>query len=276
MVLAYHAIDDPRSFGRQLDYLARHWNPIGIAELIDAQTGVGLPERSALVTFDDGDRSVLEVAAPMLSERDIPAAAFVVAGFLDSEQPFWWDEVVELVGSPEPSPDGAMRAAAMVRHLKQVSDAERLETLDGLRRRHRRDPNRPRRSHLGAADLAHLEGSGIEIGNHTQSHPCLPRCDSRKVEREIAEAHERLSSILGHAPRTFAYPNGDLDGRAEEVLRRLGYRSAFLFDHRPAKLPVTDPLRISRIRVDSGASVDRFAILLSGLHSRVHHALGRA
>lgn len=38
--------------------------------------------REVLVAFDDGYRSVLDVAAPILSELGIPAAAFVVSGSL--------------------------------------------------------------------------------------------------------------------------------------------------------------------------------------------------
>ena len=36
------------------------------------------------------------------------------------------------------------------------------------------------------------------------------------------------------------------------------------------------PLRLSRVRVNSDTSLDRFAIILSGLHPALHHARGRS
>jgi hypothetical protein len=49
---------------------------------------------------------------------------------------------------------------------------------------------------------------------------------------------------------------------------------AFLFDHRLAPLPLREPLRISRLRVNSDTSTDRFRIILSGLHPTVHRVRG--
>ena len=64
------------------------------------------------------------------------------------------------------------------------------------------------------------------------THPCLPHCDDAKVAAEITGAHRLLRDALGREPATFAYPNGDWDPRAEEVLADTGYEAAFLFDHR--------------------------------------------
>jgi len=49
-----------------------------------------------LVTFDDGERSVIEKGAPVLDELSIPCLLFVVAGLLDTDTPFWWEEVAAL------------------------------------------------------------------------------------------------------------------------------------------------------------------------------------
>jgi peptidoglycan/xylan/chitin deacetylase (PgdA/CDA1 family) len=97
-----------------------------------------------------------------------------------------------------------------------------------------------------------------------------------KIEREIGEAHAVLSSALGHEPTAFAYPNGDHDPRVRGAVQRTGYRLGFLFDHRVSAWPPEDSLRISRLRVDSTATLDRFRLIVSGLHPFLHHALGRA
>jgi hypothetical protein len=56
-------------------------------------------------------------------------------------------------------------------------------------------------------------------------------------------------------------------------LSNLCYSAAFLFDHRHAR-PGSHALRISRLRVNSTTSIDRFAAILSGLHPAVHKARG--
>jgi peptidoglycan/xylan/chitin deacetylase (PgdA/CDA1 family) len=83
-----------------------------------------------------------------------------------------------------------------------------------------------------------------------------------------------LTAVLGHAPRAFAYPNGNFDARAEQVLKEQAYQVAFLFDHRLTPTILADPLRISRLRVSTTTSLDRFAAIVSGLHPAVHHAQG--
>jgi hypothetical protein len=51
---------------------------------------------------------------------------------------------------------------------------------------------------------------------------------------------------------------------------------AFLFDHRVNPATPGHPLRISRVRVNDHTSLDRFAVIVSGLHPALHHARGRS
>jgi peptidoglycan/xylan/chitin deacetylase (PgdA/CDA1 family) len=129
---------------------------------------------------------------------------------------------------------------------------------------------------LAPEDLPALRAAGVEVGNHTWSHPCLDRCADGESERQVEWAHEWLTETLGAAPRAFAYPNGNHDPRAEAALQRLGYAAGFLFDHRLAEVNAarTHPLRLSRLRVSTTASDDRFALILSGLHAGIHRLRG--
>src|SRR4051794_27581664 len=96
-ILAYHAIADlredpvlseygvpPSLFTAQLDSLAaRGWEFVDLDAVLAALAGERqLPRRAALVTFDDAYTDLLEVAAPLLAERGIPAVVFAVAGHL--------------------------------------------------------------------------------------------------------------------------------------------------------------------------------------------------
>lgn len=275
-VLAYHRIDDPRRFSAQLDLVCERYDPITPSDLLEALRGRReLPPRAVLITFDDADPTHLEHALPLLQNRGLSAVAFVVAGSVGTDQPFWWEEAEALhrsggsVRDFEDAPSGQV----LVRRLKAVPNDAREEALRELRATARGPA--PRVAQLREEDLRTLEGGGIEIGNHSLTHPILDRCPRQKAREEVVGAHDLLTQILGHAPRFFAYPNGDRDAVAEEVLRGLGYAAAFLFNHRRSKWPPLDPLRISRLRVGSETSLDRFRLILSGLHPAIHHLLGR-
>src|SRR5215510_13410057 len=95
-VLAYHRIDEavggmsvsPGEFRAHLDRLDEHGVEVVPLEAFSAQ--VGTRPRVAL-TFDDGYRSVAEVAWPELRSRGLPATLYVVSRTLRDGHRFSWD-----------------------------------------------------------------------------------------------------------------------------------------------------------------------------------------
>lgn len=264
-VLAYHGVTDHRSFGAQLDRLRRLATPVSLQAVLQAVTERRpLPPRSVLVTFDDADRSVLTHALPALDARGIPATAFVISELIGTERPFWWHEADFLArhGGRARSLDCGHPSQLLPR-LKAMPDPDRRRSLHELRVSADRRP--PSQEQLTPADLLALRDGGVAIGNHTQGHPCLGRCDDATVRAEITGAHEALTHWLGEPPIAFAYPDGGHDPRAETVLQELGYRLGFLSDHRLGPRLPNHPLQISRLQVDSTTSIRRFDTILSGL-----------
>ena len=90
-ILTWHALDDGGSviatpvarFRAQIRALGeRRFQAITLRELLDAwEAGTPLPPRPVVLTFDDGFRSVLEVAAPILEQAGYRATVFAVAGY---------------------------------------------------------------------------------------------------------------------------------------------------------------------------------------------------
>jgi peptidoglycan/xylan/chitin deacetylase (PgdA/CDA1 family) len=94
LILTYHAVEDgprplcvaPRVFRSHLDAIAKSGATVlTIAELAERLAADALPERGVAITFDDGLRSVVEEAAPMLHARGMRATVFAVAGHLGGE-----------------------------------------------------------------------------------------------------------------------------------------------------------------------------------------------
>jgi peptidoglycan/xylan/chitin deacetylase (PgdA/CDA1 family) len=269
-VLAYHGIDDPEHFEGHLDYIWRNAHAVEAAEAIAAIEGRrDLPPRAVLITFDDGHRSVLELGLPMLRERGLPAVAFVIAGLVDTDEPFWWDEVRDLHGrGGSVSTMPSLGADELFKTLKRLPDELRREATEELRRT--ASSQAARTPQLTSADLAAMESGGIEIGNHSWSHPSLSRCSDAVVEREMRDSHVKLTLILGHAPATFAHPYGDRDVRADRFLEELEYAAAFLFDHRMSPPRPSDRFAVSRLQVNASTTNDRFQTIVSGLHPALH------
>ena len=274
-VLAYHGIEDPERFRQHIRYLKRWMRPLSLDEALGAISGrSALPDHGVLVTFDDGDRSLVDLGATVLRESGVPAVACIVAGVVDNDRSFWWNEAARLWDAGgRTSVVVAEDRGSLVRSLKRVPDEHRRAALEDLRRSARRPI--PGTEQLRGEELVRLERDGIEIANHTLSHPILTRCTDETVELEITSAHEALRDALGHPPRAFAYPNGDWDPRAAALLEELGYEVGFLFDHRLSSATPADSMKVSRLRVNSYTSPDRFQVIVSGLHPAIHHALGR-
>lgn len=270
LVLAYHGVEDPTRFRSQLEWLRTVRTPVSVSDLADAAADVAqLPPNSFLVTFDDGRRSVLTNGLPILRELGIPAALFVIPGSVGSADPYWWSEVEELSLAGARATGINMRGPELVRYLKHVPNQQRLEVLDELRATSL-EPAQPY-PHLTVDELRLLDRSGVTIGNHSLTHPMLDKCSSEVIDWELTESRRMLEGWLDRPVRAVAYPNGNIDETVIAAARRSGHELGFLFDHRLAKRQMADPLRISRVRVDATASLDRFKGIASGLLPAIHH-----
>jgi peptidoglycan/xylan/chitin deacetylase (PgdA/CDA1 family) len=68
-----------RRFAAHLDYLQSHYRVISLRDYIKAhREGLALPRYSVVLTFDDGFRNFLTVAAPILAARKLPATVFLI------------------------------------------------------------------------------------------------------------------------------------------------------------------------------------------------------
>ena len=90
-ILMYHALDDRRSaisvapatFERQMRTLYEEcFQVMSLSRLVHClRAGEDLPQRSVVITFDDGLESVYSDAFPTLERFGFPATVFLVAGF---------------------------------------------------------------------------------------------------------------------------------------------------------------------------------------------------
>jgi peptidoglycan/xylan/chitin deacetylase (PgdA/CDA1 family) len=80
---------------------------------------------------------------------------------------------------------------------------------------------------LTSAELLRLaDGSRIEVGAHTMSHPTLTRLAIEEQTEEIVSSKQYLENLLDKTVCAFAYPNGKMTMETREILVRTGFTYA--------------------------------------------------
>ncbi|SEL93500.1 polysaccharide deacetylase family protein [Streptacidiphilus jiangxiensis] len=264
-VLTFREVRDRGVFAAQLDRVLKSATPVSAGQVQRAMSGgAPLPPHSVLITFEHGHRDVVTQALPVLAARAVPAVVFAVAGLVDTDDPYWWDEAEFLVGEGGWARSLSGRAGGSVAAaLAALPDPDRRRSLAELRvtARHR-TPSAPQ---LTSADLHLLLDAGISVGNHGLDHARLDRCDDYTLREEVRGGHDRLAKLTGVPITSFAYPDDVHDLRAVALLRELGYGSAFRNDGRlvDPTCGLPDQLCISRIRVEARTARARLDAALS-------------
>ena len=236
---------DVATFRWQMHLLARCFNVLPLHAALAALDAGSLPPRAIAITFDDGYRSVHDLALPVLKEFGLPATVFVTSGYI-GERNMWNDRIIEAV---QTLPDGQLDLSDVGLGAYSLHGLEqRKATLGRLTEASKYLPPDTRvglverLEHLVGDGLAHglmltpemvvsLDRNGIEIGAHTISHPILTSLDEASARLEIAAGKEQLEAIIGKKVRLFAYPNGkvgkDFDARHVAMVRAAGFDAAF-------------------------------------------------
>lgn len=236
---------DVDTFRWQLDLLARCFNVLPLHEAVDRLAQGTLPPRAVCITFDDGYRSVHDLALPLLRQFGLPATVFVTSGYV-GEANMWNDRIIEAVQS---LPAGQLDLSELGLGAYPLhSLADRKSTVGTLTEASKYLPPKARLElisrleNLVGEGLAHglmltpqmivnLTLNGIEIGGHTISHPILTSLDDSSARLEIAGGKTQLEEITGRPVRFFAYPNGkigkDFDQRHAQMAQEAGFVAAF-------------------------------------------------
>lgn len=110
---------------------------------------------------------------------------------------------------------------------------------------------------MGWPQIQALAAAGVHFGSHMASHSHMAELSSREIVLEAARSRAALELALGKPCRSIAAPFGEGDERFARVARQCGYESGFTTDPGHAARG-QDPLRLPRIEVVGGWSIDAF------------------
>lgn len=265
MVVMYHGVTrqhyDPPIwtqlpvgiFRSQLEFIKNNYTIIRLEQLLDSIRGrAALPQRAALLTFDDGLKNNYSVAFPLLKEFDAPATIFLTSDFIGTSKIFWFDELYLLLSQlrrqgavitvselipdydlPELS-DGEYPYATLANWMKLLPESRRQEIMSSLRQRIPLDPALCREDFLplGWDEVRYMQASGlVDFGTHTANHRILAKLGKEDLCYEVAGSKVTLEQHLGRPVFSFCYPNGlpgvDFTREHEDFLSENGYLCAF-------------------------------------------------
>jgi len=292
-ILMYHSVADgpearfvapggrlaPEAFARQVRFLARRRRVVSLEGLVaDLERGAPIPPRTVALTFDDGYRDNLTVAAPILARYGLPATLFLATGYVERAEPQWVDRLYTAFACRrrrrlEVTPGGPVRdlddpgeRRAAFQALAQaliVADYPEREPVLARVEEQLAPAERPPRLTLDWDDVRDLARRypGFELGAHTVDHVDLTSHPERAAD-EARRSADAVARESGARPRFFAFPYNRSSPASGGVVAAAGYRAAVGGDAVPG--PGADRFRLARL--DAVVPAGRLRFLTSGAY----------
>ncbi len=205
------------------------------------------PPIGEVLTFDDGYREHLDIVAPLLAERGIPATFYVATGLHGDSQnvatvdAWYWlldnatakEARVLLPGGGEfrgridttlgkmawvgGEPKAALLAATATQQASMV--AELAESTEAAL-----PADLAARLYLRPSEWGALVALGMRVGAHSIHHPRLTQVDPTTLQAEVQGSVQAIAHLGG--PVAFAYPDGATNERVAREVRHAGVSSS--------------------------------------------------
>lgn len=244
-VLMYHHVSPsvgpitstPENFEDQLKWLSRQgYRSLTTAQFAEHLSGQAAPERSVLITFDDGYLDNWVYAYPLLKKYGFNAVVFLVTSWVN---------------------DGPLRLhSGLSGQLPETPDHHECE----------------RRITAGLSDEVILRWSeiramkddgAVEFHSHTHTHTrwdLRPDVDKNaRMKQELEKSRHALETHLGEVSSHFCWPQGYFDDDYIELAKAQGFQHLYTTHAFGQNVVGADPAHIYRfaVRNTSGASVGR-------------------
>jgi peptidoglycan/xylan/chitin deacetylase (PgdA/CDA1 family) len=222
------------SFDRQMAYLhERGFRTIELEHLVAWQEGrQTIPERSVVITIDDGDRSVVEHAVPVLRKYGYRATLFLITGLAGERS---WNDL-------------------------DLVDWETLRALEseGVLRveSHTHGMHSKVRSGAGQVPRFLVECHG-ESGAPTLDSP---------LGHDLRRSREAIARELGRESRFLAWPFGFGSAAVDSLARAAGFERVLTL--RPVRNPARPSTAVHRYAITARTSPLAFRTIVDGLSPR--------
>ena len=262
-VLMYHHVSPapglvtiaPENFRAQMRHLARNgWRTVGLDDLARFIGGDPLPEKSVVISFDDGYLDNWVHAHPIMAEHGLHGVIFLITGW---------------IGDGPARPHAGMANAPATPAHKACMEAVQAGRADEVMLR-------------WSEVLAMREAGTFEFHSHTHTHTRWDRVEpdatlrAERLAADLEHSRAALAQRIGGATAHLCWPQGYYDPAYVATARRQGFSHLYTV-RRGAVRPGPDHEAIVRIVAkDRGATwlASRLAIyrrpLLGAIYDRLH------
>lgn len=115
---------------------------------------------------------------------------------------------------------------------------------------------------LSESGLREIAAAGLEVGSHGATHRALTELPDDALDAETRGSRERLEAVLGEPVFSFCYPYGACDDRAEDAVRRAGFRAATVI-RGGIVADLSRPFRLRRVAVRGTRGLLDFRLALT-------------
>ena len=224
-----------KQFSGDLDLLLKHYRPVTINDIVKSiHEHSRLPEKSFLLSFDDGFREVHDVIAPILERKGIPACFFINPAFIDNKELFYRCKISLVIHEGVRSKDpgsfldiihqsgGPLKATVKdaISFLKTINTsnafildriAERIEfSYEGFLK--------AQRPFLTRDQVKSLHKRGFTIGSHSINHPYFQHIPLKEQLEQITGSTCYVNELLEINDCCFSFPHSD-EGLPKELFR---------------------------------------------------------
>jgi peptidoglycan/xylan/chitin deacetylase (PgdA/CDA1 family) len=243
----------PALFEKTIRYLVSQFNVVLLEEFLEDPGSQQGKKQTATISFDDGYRDNLEIAAPILTRYKCPASFYVVSGCINGQLPTW-TYITDLFFQQEKNTrlslehdfvpasfrqlewntaeEGRQWGKKIKPWMKSLPNFQRLWVMEQLAEQNH-GTLVPRNMMMTWEEVKQLKQAGFYIGSHSHTHPMLANLASdSEIKEELSVSAEQIATHLGHQPVTISYPIGSWDQRVIMAAEATGYRYGLAVEQR--------------------------------------------
>ncbi len=242
VILIYHRVIElehdpqflsvkPENFYNQIKHLRESYNLVSIDEFsFLINTKKKIPEKTLILTFDDGYFDNYLNAVPILEQLNSQALFYICTELIDTKKEIWWDELerIFLLNQKLPgylklkisdreyffktSIEAEINGTYLKLHplIKYLSKDERNEVMKALLKwAGLEEEGRESHRFMSSAEVIQMSKSpSAVIGAHTHTHTPLSILSYDEQRSEILKSKMILENITGKIIKHFSYPFG--------------------------------------------------------------------
>lgn len=229
-------------FRRRMQWLkSSKYTVISLEDAVIGLASGGLPDRSVVITFDDGWRTSYSHMLPILEELELPATIYLTTWYVDKSLPVL-DKVIDFLVTfakvDEVTVGGKQftlrpgSAVQIVRHIESLALADRLPCVQQLSESVQIAESTWRASGqfelMKPAEVSDAARRGFDIQLHTHRHTELDMAVGQ-LSQEIDDNRSKIAELVPDSDCThFCYPSGVFHHEAPDLLKAANVRSASL------------------------------------------------